>query len=38
MTNRQAIDDITERTGVAIISRGVYIEPGKKMLPGDRKL
>ena len=68
VTNRQAMDDITERTGihflslwmlnvcckswlflfyapcvyvcigVAIISRGVFIEPGKKPQPGERKL
>jgi len=38
VTNRQSIDDLTERTGVAIISRGAYVPPGKKMEPGERKL
>ena len=29
---------MTERTGVAIISRGTYIPPGKKPEVGERKL
>jgi len=33
------LDDVAERTGgVAIISRGSYVPPGKKLEPGDRKL
>lgn len=32
------MDDIIERAGVTIISRGTFIPPGKKLEPGDRKL
>jgi ATP-dependent RNA helicase DDX46/PRP5 len=32
------MDEIMERTGVAVISRGEYIPPGKKLLAGERKL
>jgi ATP-dependent RNA helicase DDX46/PRP5 len=32
------LDDITETTGVAIISRGSFVPPGKKLEPGERKL
>ncbi len=34
------MDDITERTGVTVISRGSFIPPGKKIDPnsGERKL
>lgn len=32
------MDEITERTSVAIIARGSYIPPGKKLEIGDRKL
>ena len=38
MTNRTAIDEITDRTGVAIISRGSYVPPNKKLEIGERKL
>lgn len=38
MTHKNALDDISERTGVAIISRGAYIPPGKKLEVGDRRL
>ena len=32
------MDDLIDRTGVAIISRGNFIAPGKKLEPGERKL
>mmetsp|Transcript_7732 Transcript_7732/g.11479 ORF Transcript_7732/g.11479 Transcript_7732/m.11479 type:complete len:1173 (+) Transcript_7732:111-3629(+) len=38
VTQRQTLDDVTERTGVAIISRGSYVPPGKKLEIGERKL
>jgi hypothetical protein len=39
VTNRNALDDINERTGVAIVSRGVFVDPSKKILaPGERRL
>jgi ATP-dependent RNA helicase DDX46/PRP5 len=38
VTGRNALDDITERTGVAIISRGNFIPAGKKVEPGERRL
>lgn len=38
MTNKNAIDDITERTGVAVISRGAFVPAGKKLEPGERRL
>jgi ATP-dependent RNA helicase DDX46/PRP5 len=38
VTNRLALDDITELTGVAIISRGSYVPPGKKLELGERRL
>ncbi|KAJ1438172.1 P-loop containing nucleoside triphosphate hydrolase protein [Ochromonadaceae sp. CCMP2298] len=38
ITNKNAIDDVIERTGVAIIARGSYIPPGKKLEAGERRL
>ncbi len=38
MTNKSSLDDLTERTGVAIISRGAFVPPGKKLEPGERRL
>lgn len=38
VTNRNTLDEITERTGVAIISRGNYIPPTKKLDLGEKKL
>lgn len=38
VTNKNALDEITERTGVAIISRGTFVPPGKKPEPGEKKL
>ncbi len=38
VAGRNALDDITERTGVAFISRGVYVAPGKNPPPGERRL
>ena len=38
ITNKSALDDITDRTGVAIISRGAYAPPGKKLEPNERRL
>ncbi len=38
VAQRQVMDEITDRTGVAVISRGEYIPPGKKMAIGERKL
>eukprot|EP01041_Mallomonas_annulata_P000242 gene242-447_t len=38
VTHRTALDEVTERTGVAIISRGSFVPPGKKLEPGERKL
>jgi ATP-dependent RNA helicase DDX46/PRP5 len=32
------MDEITERAGVTVISRGSYIAPGKKLEPGEKKL
>jgi ATP-dependent RNA helicase DDX46/PRP5 len=38
VTQRSVLDEITERTSVAIIARGSYIPPGKRLEIGDRKL
>ncbi len=38
VTNRNALDDVTERTSVAIIARGTYVAPGKQPPPGERRL
>ncbi len=38
VTQRNSIEEITDRTGVAIISRGVFVPAGKKLEPGERKL
>jgi ATP-dependent RNA helicase DDX46/PRP5 len=38
VTHRSVMDDIAERTGVNVISRGVFIEPGKTPKLGERKL
>ena len=38
VTQRTCMDDITERAGVTVISRGTYVAPGKKLEPGERKL
>ncbi|CAM9096925.1 unnamed protein product, partial [Ectocarpus fasciculatus] len=38
VTNRQTLDQVSEMTGVAIISRGSYVPPGRKMEPGEVKL
>lgn len=38
VTQRMSLDDIAERTGVNVISRGVYVEPGKPLKAGERKL
>ena len=38
MTHKNALDDISEQTGVAIIARGSYIPPGKKLEIGERRL
>jgi ATP-dependent RNA helicase DDX46/PRP5 len=37
---RSTIEDITDRTGVAVISRGIFIPPGKKIdsVGGERRL
>ena len=37
---RSTIEDITDRTGVAVISRGIFIPPGKKIdsTTGERRL
>jgi ATP-dependent RNA helicase DDX46/PRP5 len=37
---RSTIEDITDRTGVAVISRGIFIPPGKKIdtIGGERRL
>jgi ATP-dependent RNA helicase DDX46/PRP5 len=32
------LDDVIERTGVAIISRGSFVPPGRKLEVGERKL
>lgn len=38
VTHRLCLDDIAERTGVNVISRGAYMEPGKPLKLGERKL
>jgi ATP-dependent RNA helicase DDX46/PRP5 len=38
VTNKNALDEITERTGVAIISRGTFVPPGKRPEAGEKKL
>lgn len=38
VTQRSALDELTDRTGVAIISRGSFVPPGKVLAPGERKL
>jgi ATP-dependent RNA helicase DDX46/PRP5 len=32
------MDDITERAGVTVISRGSFVPPGRKLELGERKL
>ncbi len=32
------MDEIYDRTGVAVISRGTYIAPNAKLQPGERRL
>mmetsp|Transcript_9080 Transcript_9080/g.15350 ORF Transcript_9080/g.15350 Transcript_9080/m.15350 type:complete len:1216 (+) Transcript_9080:81-3728(+) len=38
VTQRSVLDEVTDRTGTNIISRGVYVPPGKKLEMGERKL
>ena len=38
VTHKNALDDVSEQTGVAIISRGSYVPPGKKLEVGERRL
>ncbi len=38
VTQKNVLDEITEKTGVAIISRGAYIAPGKKLEGAERRL
>jgi hypothetical protein len=38
VTNKNNLDEITDQTSVAIISRGSYQLPGKKLEPGERRL
>jgi hypothetical protein len=38
VTQRSVLDEITDRTGTNIISRGTYVPPGKKLEIGERKL
>lgn len=38
VTNKNALDEITERTGAAIISRGSFVPAGKKPEVGEKKL
>mmetsp|Transcript_20820 Transcript_20820/g.21475 ORF Transcript_20820/g.21475 Transcript_20820/m.21475 type:complete len:882 (-) Transcript_20820:133-2778(-) len=38
VTQKNVLDEITYRTSVAIIARGSYIPPGKKLEVGERKL
>ena len=38
IANKNALDDITERTGVAIISRGQFIPAGRKIEGSERRL
>jgi ATP-dependent RNA helicase DDX46/PRP5 len=38
VTQRTNLEEIIDRTGVAIISRGNYVAPGKKLAEGERKL
>jgi ATP-dependent RNA helicase DDX46/PRP5 len=38
VTQRSVLDEITERTSVAIIARGTYVPPGKKLEMMERKL
>ena len=38
MNQKKVMDEIIDRTGVNVISRGSYIPPGKKLEPGERRL
>jgi ATP-dependent RNA helicase DDX46/PRP5 len=38
VTGKAVMDEICDRAGVAVISRGAYVAPGKKLEPGERKL
>ena len=38
VTNKQTMDDVCEQTGVAIIARGSYQPPNKKLEEGERRL
>ncbi|KAG5459198.1 MAG: P-loop containing nucleoside triphosphate hydrolase protein [Olpidium bornovanus] len=37
-TNKENISQVIESTGAAITTRGIYVEPGKPIPPGERKL
>lgn len=38
LNQKKVMDEIIDRTGVNVISRGSYIPPGKKLEAGERKL
>jgi ATP-dependent RNA helicase DDX46/PRP5 len=38
ITQKATLDDVVERTGVAIIQRGNYVAPNKKLEPGEKRL
>ena len=38
VTNKNTLDDVSEQCGVAIIARGSYQPPGKKLEEGERRL
>lgn len=38
VTQKNSFDEIIDRTGVAIISRGSYCAPGKKIADGEKRL
>ena len=38
MTHKNSLFDISEQTGVAIISRGEHVPAGKKLETGQRRL
>lgn len=38
ITHRETMADITEQTGAAVVTRGIFIAPGQKVPEGERKL
>jgi hypothetical protein len=38
ITHRETMADVTEQTGAAVVTRGIFIPSGQKVPEGERKL